>query len=707
MEKENNFYLDIFDLGTNQVTSLESKVPNLVGWDIGFYSFNDENIYLWANKNQTQQLFKIDTSFNATVIYKSEAPQNNFLVQAEGEDAIFLLQDVDKTPQTVWLNETGRLIQTIPHATTLVKSTKQSGFLMTALWGKVTDKVLFQLSRNAPLKQQSISDFLGGHLFNQTEVFSTFLYDTLHQKYLVITNEQLLILNQDKQKIGGLGKELFETYPNIIFHQPIFDKQGNIWLATVQNGLFFIAQEKKLVKSATFKGGDYQILERSFTFDEPLPTDSSLVWLGNQNLYSINAATNKFTRWTPKAPYKIVRCFTASPTTLDLLVENETTTSLSVFSLQKTTRSWQQTQLSPTGANNVIPTAFFKDSKANFWIGTKGRGIYKVEQTQQFFLQGNSTFSAIDNALVHFFVETAEGIFIATETAIFLYQPDQGIVQEFSAIKPTEPSISPKPLHVLAMPEGTLWVASYGYGFGKLEYQRKEFTVFNHYSNGKIGIANFSIADKRQNIWISSRNGLFKLNTQKERISKVEQTAVLHNTYVDAAAMGADGQIFFASNYGIISFHPNDFQGTTRTSFKVTDCQVLDIETGMYQSKLREFQQQQQVIIEPHQSIVRLDLALLDYAQPDKHHFRYKISSLNKDWVALEGNQLLLAGLPYGKYQLTFQVENELGQEAAKALDFPLHVLKPFYAQWWFIVLLFCTSFLLLYVLFKWRNRQL
>ncbi|MEM7557280.1 MAG: HAMP domain-containing sensor histidine kinase, partial [Cyanobacteria bacterium P01_A01_bin.84] len=73
----------------------------------------------------------------------------------------------------------------------------------------------------------------------------------------------------------------------------------------------------------------------------------------------------------------------------------------------------------------------------------------------------------------------------------------------------------------------------------------------------------------------------------------------------------------------------------------------------------------------------------------------------------LEDNKLRISGLPYGTFLLKIRAQGESGQFSTQTLALPIQVLRPFYLQWWFLVLVLASLFLGIRYWLKYRTQFL
>jgi hypothetical protein len=152
-----------------------------------------------------------------------------------------------------------------------------------------------------------------------------------------------------------------------------------------------------------------------------------------------------------------------------------------------------------------------------------------------------------------------------------------------------------------------------------------------------------------------------------------------------------DGRLFFGGLDGVNAFNSKDF---------ITDTNTLNVPLRIiafnqfigYKSELvnktNELLNTAQITLAPNDQFFTLEFQLLDFAKDEVHRYAYKIEGVDKDWNYINENSIRISGLPYGKFTLHIKAQNREGAWSKSELNIPLLVLKPFYLEWWFIILL-------------------
>jgi signal transduction histidine kinase/DNA-binding response OmpR family regulator/ligand-binding sensor domain-containing protein len=238
-------------------------------------------------------------------------------------------------------------------------------------------------------------------------------------------------------------------FPNIL-HSAFSDQQGNLWMCTISRG----------IEKATFYPEQFKLLQ---------PNPSSTAHAENE-VRTIFEDKNKFL-WIATRDGS-VHLFDSAKTKLGDLRENGTFTSGEKF-------------------NGLIYT-IMQDRKGNIWMGSKGRGVFKLE---------NSGANRIPQFKISNYTHNPNNPFSLNHDYVYSVFEDT---------------------------YGRIWVGTYGGGLNYIVEVRNE-TRFINFNNQlkKYPFIDFKrvryiTADFRNNIWVATTNGILVFNqnfTKPENVS--------------------------------------------------------------------------------------------------------------------------------------------------------------------------------------------
>ncbi len=115
------------------------------------------------------------------------------------------------------------------------------------------------------------------------------------------------------------------------------------------------------------------------------------------------------------------------------------------------------------------------------------------------------------------------------------------------------------------------------------------------------------------------------------------------------------------------------------------------------------------LIFSPEQRSFALEFAALDYAEPKKNLYQYRLEGLDKDWISTnaEHRSANYGNLSPGNYTLQVRGSNRFGKFANQEINIPIRVLPAWWQTNWFKVLMVLLSGSLVYAGYRWRVTKL
>ena len=313
----------------------------------------------------------------------------------------------------------------------------------------------------------------------------------------------------------------------------------------------------------------------------------------------------------------------------------------------------------------------------------------------------------LESSCVNFIYENPAGLWLATSNGVFLLDENKVIIQHYDKASGDLPLNHIR--HIHEDKDGVFWLATKGGGvvawhppsshlvekeqeklplYKRTKKKYKQFTIEDGLSH------NFTYAvyeDEYNKLWIPSDNGLMHMDKRSFRVRTFTvDDGLPHNEFNHAAHyQSSDGTLYFGGLGGMISFHPRIFEDESynSTSLVITACYVLNDRSDEMVDHTASVYKTQTIDIFPDDRLIELHFALLDLKDVKQHRYAYRIEGeYNDNWHHIEESYLRLTNLPYGNYTLRIKGQNINQGWSEKELSIDVHVLKPFYLKWWFIL---------------------
>ena len=342
-------------------------------------------------------------------------------------------------------------------------------------------------------------------------------------------------------------------------------------------------------------------------------------------------------------------------------------------------------------------TSMIEDLKGNFWIGTFGYGLFKIDKASkkitQFINQPNNINSLSHNYIHTLYLDKEDIIWIGTGLGgLVKFDPDNN---EFKSFKPNPNdtnSISSVEVNSIIEEGKYLWVGTTTGGLNKFDKEKEIFTVYKHdpqklesisstrintlYKDklGNLWIGTFggglnefvkrensfihyttkdglpsntivSIAgDDKGNLWLSTTNGISKFNPDKKSFKNYNVSDGLQaNEFIENSIFKnpKTGYIYLGGINGFNVFHPDSLkEDNYAPKIEITDFKIYNksVPIGNYsdgsESPLKKNISYLHEITLPYDNdVFSFEFASLHFANPSKNKYAYKMEGFDKDWI--------------------------------------------------------------------------
>ncbi|MFA3783965.1 two-component regulator propeller domain-containing protein [Melioribacteraceae bacterium 4301-Me] len=358
--------------------------------------------------------------------------------------------------------------------------------------------------------------------------------------------------------------------------------------------------------------------------------------------------------------------------------------------------------------------AVYIDSSKTFWIGTFGGGLnyfkYNPHQNgriafKKYLHNPNDQFSISDNR-IYCIYEDKEGIlWIGTfggglnkfnkETQKFF--PYKNIPSDINSLSDN------RVISIYEDENNFLWVGTFGGGLNKFDKKTEKFVRYNQKHRINSTVTYGILEDDKNNLWLSTDNGLFKLNTVTNKFIQYDLHDGIQSMEFNggAFAKSTSGEMFFGGINGLNYFYPDS----------IKDNQYIP---PVVISKIRIFNEPitgepDTLILEFNQNFFSFEFAALDFTYPPDNLYAYKLEGFDMDWhyVNSKNRMANYTNLSPGKYIFKVKGSNNDGLWNMEGTNLYIIISPPFWQRWWFITVLTIVIGLTVYYLSTIRFRAL
>lgn len=360
--------------------------------------------------------------------------------------------------------------------------------------------------------------------------------------------------------------------------------------------------------------------------------------------------------------------------------------------------------------NDHMVWSVYEDKQKNLWMGTHFNGLTKFDKKTgryTFYSHDSNNPTAISSAVVWISFEDSKGRFwVGTANGLDLMNREQGTFKSYLPNADNPRSLANG--SVLSIHEdhkGRLWFGTDA-GLHLYHPESDDFTVYDT-KNGFVNQGIRAITeDQHGNLWLGTNNGVVMFNPDS---STVRNYTRYNGELIGGIATGAAlttraGEIAFGARSGLYIFNANNLLINEKIPPVVlTDFRIFTQKVpigGADNILTQTINQTERVTLDYTKSMIAFSFAALNYRDPEKNQYAYKLEGFDDKWREV-GNQrtALYTNLPAGNYQFRVKASNNDGIWNIEGRSISLTILPPPWKTWWAycIYLLIFLSLLLFF----------
>ena len=215
---------------------------------------------------------------------------------------------------------------------------------------------------------------------------------------------------------------------------------------------------------------------------------------------------------------------------------------------------------------------------------------------------------------------------------------------------------------------------------------------------------NAILLDKSNRPWCSHNAGISRLSRNGNVLNLGKEDGLQDDEFnMNAAAISANGKLYFGGIKGINCFYPNQLPHSGdvpdfRVTYIAAGEKLLAPDTAFWTiTKLR---------LPYSQNQLKLVFSAIGVNRAAYYNYQYRIAAISKNWIDLHHQTELNLALPPGRYQVEFAVSQQFDPVTTAQKIISLHIVPPFYQRWWFYGLLFLASLSIFWLILRSYNKR-
>jgi ligand-binding sensor domain-containing protein len=328
-----------------------------------------------------------------------------------------------------------------------------------------------------------------------------------------------------------------------------------------------------------------------------------------------------------------------------------------------------------------------EDNTGLIWIGTNN-GLNCFDKTKNKIITYENKLRnpySLSNNIINVIFQDKEGyIWVGTWDGLNRFDKKTGKFKIFRHIPGDPQSISSNCVFGLFQDAtGKIWIGTMGGGLNVYDPKTGLFKTYTEKDGLPSNMVYCILEDKLGNLWLSTNNGISKFNIATETFVNYDIRDGIQSSEFNqnAAFLSSSGEMFFGGMDGFNSFFPkNIIQNKFIPPIVITGFKVFN------EIQKRELYNNDTIILSHYDNFFSFEFSSLDYSNPYKNKYAYKLERFDKDWIFCDANHRFaeFTKVSPGTYVFRVKGTNSDGLWNDKGISVVVIIRSPWWVSWWF-----------------------
>lgn len=562
-----------------------------------------------------------------------------------------------------------------------------------------------------------------------TRKFSDFLKENLALKQEINIVRSIKIDRKNNLWIGTDGNGLFEVeYPNAkrpIIHNYLYNSQletslsgnaiytimddndSNIWIGTAWNGISFL--DKKNRSELLFS--DIVGLNPSPVLSIYKKDKELYLGLDGEGLTVFNTETAKVKYYNEKHHNTgikgnyIQKITETKDGTLWLgtfkngLVKFNKKTDQFV---QYRHKFENKSSISYDDVRDII-----EDKDNNLWIATWGGGLnYFNTKTEKFisYRENAANTKTINNDNLIDMVLDGDKIWIATfGGGLNVFDTKKGLFQYYKYKDSDTTTVSNNNIFSLFKDsKGYLWIGTAGGGINRMNLKTHQVERFEKNDNIKYQTVTGIIEDDKHTIWFSTKQGIINYSYVTNTFNSLPKLS--SEFHINSIFKDEKGWIYFGGIDGVVKLNPKTIEVNSKPpKVKLTNFKLFNKEVAIEKNGIltKDIAFTKEITLSHSQDVLTFEFSALQFPFSNSCEYAIKMENFDEDWRFIgKDRTATFTNLSPGNYIFKVKSKETGGQWGNEYVAVKIHILRPYWLQWW-AFLIYGSVLIFLFYLFR------
>lgn len=359
-----------------------------------------------------------------------------------------------------------------------------------------------------------------------------------------------------------------------------------------------------------------------------------------------------------------------------------------------------------------LPGGFYwtiiQDSRKNFWIGERSNLYYYDAAEKKFHTAAyHPVLSQIAHRGVRSIMEDSKHRiwFGMNGWGLAMYDPEKNILKQWTRTDTNDTTVVGNFSTSIAEDKnGIIWIGSF-IGMVAYDPQKDKFTQYTRRNGLASNKTSCLMVDKRNRLWIGTTSGLLLLDSSRSHFKNFDLhdgLPTMEFNDQDAYRM-RDGRFIFPSMKGFVVFDGDKYEENIKIpALYISSIKVHNNELASNSN----YEETKQLTLGHDENFFSIELAALNYVNPQQTWYAYKLDPFDKDWMYTKERLTNYTNVPGGNYLFHYKATNNPNNWEVPEKILSISIGTVYYKTIWFWTLIGLAVLIFLYWLYRVRLEQ-
>ncbi len=474
-------------------------------------------------------------------------------------------------------------------------------------------------------------------------------------------------------------------------HSMCMDAAGNLWVGTWAGGINYL--DKRFGAFTQYTAGQNEAMLSYGVVSSFVEDQEGNFWVGTEGggLNYFDRKTEKFTHLKndPNIPNSlsvdnVKALMMDSSGVLWIGTHAGGLNKLEIKNGRKVFTHFRHDPANPNSLSADWVISLFEGSDGYIWVGTSGGGINWLNTHNGRFEISESAMAAVGQKVYTIREGRQKQVYVGSDNGLAMFDKYSRQLHAFG-----DKPILLKGRTVLSVweDETYLWIGTEGDGLYAYNYHSGEMQRFGKDDGLPNEVVYGILEDRQGNLWLSTNKGLCSFDKESHATKNYDvYDGLQSNEYnYGAYTYSSRGELVFGGARGFNIFYPEKVKDNPFVPpVVITAFRLKNKPEHLHQYMQYKPDGKGYLELTHEQNIVSFDFVALNYSQPEKNQYAYKLDGFDEEWNRIGNkNTATYTNLNHGTYTFKVKASNndQVWNEEGVAID--LVILPPFWQTWW------------------------